>query len=247
MGLFTNPVGYAGYPPNATAPSQRVNSTVRAATLAEAQAGVRTDCYISPGTAAASTSAGAFTTLTSSGNTTLGTTGASINTLGSTNVGSTTAIKAGVSTITLTTTGGNYPGKLASTPPAAGFLGEQIRQTKAKGAAVALTSTVTSNITSVSLTTGIWDVSGICAMTGGAITGTIFEAAISTTSATLGTIGDDDVQTPTMATATSDSTLTVPSLRISLAATTTVYLVANATYTVGAATAYGRLSATRVA
>lgn len=53
MGLFSNPLGYAGYPPNPST-AQVVNSTVRAATLAEANAGVLTDVYISPATEAAS-------------------------------------------------------------------------------------------------------------------------------------------------------------------------------------------------
>ena len=52
MGLFTNPLGYAGYPPGVTAPSTVVNSTVRAATLAEAEAGTLQDVYISPYTMA---------------------------------------------------------------------------------------------------------------------------------------------------------------------------------------------------
>lgn len=50
MGLFTNPLGHAGYPPGASAPATVVNSTVRAATLAEANAGTLTDVYISPAT-----------------------------------------------------------------------------------------------------------------------------------------------------------------------------------------------------
>lgn len=55
MGLFTNPLGYAGYPPGASAPATVVNSTVRAATAAEAAAGTLTDVYISPATAQSST------------------------------------------------------------------------------------------------------------------------------------------------------------------------------------------------
>lgn len=90
MGLFTNPLGHAGYPPGATGTPTTQNTTVRAATLAEANDGTLTDCYLSPATAQAATvvdfaspPAGGFgsttprpvasTTLTSSGNTTLGT------------------------------------------------------------------------------------------------------------------------------------------------------------------------------
>lgn len=50
MGLFSNPLGYAGYPPGATATANKVNSTVRAATQAEATAGTRNDVYLSPAT-----------------------------------------------------------------------------------------------------------------------------------------------------------------------------------------------------
>ena len=50
MGLFTNPLGHAGYPPNVTAPATVVNSTVRAATEAEVLAGVLTNVYVAPAT-----------------------------------------------------------------------------------------------------------------------------------------------------------------------------------------------------
>lgn len=88
MGLFTNPLGYAGYPPGVTASAEVVNSTVRAATTAEVQAGTLNDVYVSPATIG-SIDTGLFasppplgdvapntvasTTLTSSGNTTLAT------------------------------------------------------------------------------------------------------------------------------------------------------------------------------
>lgn len=55
MGLFSNPLGHAGYPPGATAPATVVNSTVRAATAAEAATGTATDIYISPATAQSAT------------------------------------------------------------------------------------------------------------------------------------------------------------------------------------------------
>lgn len=53
MGLFSNPLGHAGYPPNPQY-ANKVNSTVRAATATEAAAEVLNDVYISPATAAAS-------------------------------------------------------------------------------------------------------------------------------------------------------------------------------------------------
>lgn len=50
MGLFSNPVGYAGYPPGASAPATVVNSTVRAATATETAAGTLGNAYVSPAT-----------------------------------------------------------------------------------------------------------------------------------------------------------------------------------------------------
>ena len=104
----------------------------------------------------------------------------------------------------------------------------------------------TTNIASISLTAGIWDVSSIGIFTAAAITGTNFKFSISTTSATNGTTGDNQAATPSPPTASAGNTLIVPSYRLTLTSTTTVYLVAEGTYTVGALTAYGRISATRV-
>lgn len=128
--------------------------------------------------------------------------------------------------------------------PGTGFLGEQIRSTVATGSAVALTSPTAANVTSISLTAGIWDVSGVV-MFKGAVTGTATGASINTVSATVGTQGDNYITSPTVPTAL-DYGITIPSYRISLTSTTTVYLVAIEIYTVGSASAYGRISATRV-
>lgn len=55
MGMFNNPLGYAGYPPGVTGTPTTQNSTVRAATAAEAAAGTLTNTYISPATADSAT------------------------------------------------------------------------------------------------------------------------------------------------------------------------------------------------
>lgn len=55
MGLFTNPLGYAGYPPGVTGTPTTQPASIRAATAAEASAGTLTDCYISPATADSAT------------------------------------------------------------------------------------------------------------------------------------------------------------------------------------------------
>ena len=48
--MFTNPLSHAGYPPGVTGTPSTQPSEVRAATSAEAAAGVLNNCYISPAT-----------------------------------------------------------------------------------------------------------------------------------------------------------------------------------------------------
>jgi len=55
MGMFTNPLGHAGYPPGVTGTPTTQPTAVRAATAAEAAAGVLTNVYISPATADSAT------------------------------------------------------------------------------------------------------------------------------------------------------------------------------------------------
>lgn len=53
--MFTNPLSHAGYPPGVTGTPQTQPSQVRAATVAEASAGVLDNVYISPLTAQSAT------------------------------------------------------------------------------------------------------------------------------------------------------------------------------------------------
>lgn len=88
MGLFSNPLGHAGYPPNVTGTPETQPASIRAATVAEANAGTLDNVYISPATLTAASGADfanppvlgfgsttprpvASTTLTSTGITTL--------------------------------------------------------------------------------------------------------------------------------------------------------------------------------
>lgn len=146
-----------------------------------------------------------------------------------------------------TQTGGAASGLTQGTAPSAGFIGEQIRATVAAGSAVNLPNNTGTNITSISLTAGIWDVSVIAQIS---CTGnfTNINASVSTTSATLGT-GGDNAAGQNYAAAQNNQTLclVVPAYRITLsAASTTVYFVAQTTFSTGASSGYGRISATRV-
>lgn len=142
-------------------------------------------------------------------------------------------------------TGLQLKGNNTNTAPPAGFIGEQIRATVSQASAVTVTSITQTNVTSISLTAGVWDVSSICAFNG-TITGNSFISSISTTSATLGTPGDNRVDTPTSPITGEDISTVIPAYRILLSTTTTVYLVAYGVYSIGTLKAYGRISATRV-
>lgn len=138
-------------------------------------------------------------------------------------------------------------GALNSTTPPAGYIGEQIRSYNSSPQN--LTTATPLNVTSIAITAGIWDVSGMVQFGGGAITGTSCAWGIGPNSASFtGTSGGDNQgNTPTVPTANSTLTVSIPSFRVALSTTTTYYLLAQSTFTVGTVTALGRISATRVA
>ena len=130
-----------------------------------------------------------------------------------------------------------------------GFVGEIISSTLAVGSAVPLTSGTTSDVTSISLTAGEWYVNGQVDYRAAASTSiTILTQGVNSTSATLGAQDtfSRNVSTAFVPTASNDVGLPVRGQAISLTATTTIYLVANATFTVNTLSAYGTLQARRV-
>lgn len=128
---------------------------------------------------------------------------------------------------------------------AAGSIGEYVSASVAPGSAVSLTTATDKNVTSISLTAGDWDVCGTVdfALTGA--TATDAYAGISTTTDTLG--GQDTYSNRVMSlTAVTDTIVQpTPLVRLSLAATTTVYLVAKAEFSAGTEAAYGSIRARR--
>jgi hypothetical protein len=142
------------------------------------------------------------------------------------------------------TTGMQMKGNNTNTAPPAGFIGEQLT---ANATGVSVSNATDTNITSVSLTAGIWDVAGMCDFAGSGITGTSFRLGINNTSATMpGSGGINQLSTTVVPTASSNSGLTICPQRRTLSGTTTVYLVCRANYTVGAVTVSGIITATRV-
>ncbi len=146
-----------------------------------------------------------------------------------------------------TQTGGAVGGITQGTAPSAGYVGEQIRATVGAGSPVTITTNNTPvNVTSINLTAGIWDVSGVVNFGGTSVVGTGSAISVNTTTATQGTAGDNRVDFPFVSSATTALSLTVPSWRVTASTTTTCYLVAQVTFSGGSPNCYGRISATRV-
>lgn len=115
---------------------------------------------------------------------------------------------------------------------------------------IALTSAAAANITSISLIAGEWDVSGVVVFDpAGTTSVTVKRGSISLTSAAIDTtlgrfFGHGGAASVDAGNASSYASKIV---RLSLGATTTVYLVASSTFTVDAMSAYGNISARKVA
>lgn len=155
---------------------------------------------------------------------------------------------------------GNLYGNWSGTAPAAGYVGEQISSFVRDTSAVDIPSGTIVDITSIVLTPGVWDVSGLVMFTG-MILGTRQNASIGTQSATIPNIsyGNNTASAVFTSTDEDDVSLAIPSYRQLVPVSggnITMYLIARATYTDPApptppatgpyAQAYGRISATRV-
>ena len=146
------------------------------------------------------------------------------------------------------TFGGGINGTTTNDSAAAGCVGEYVSSIIASGSAISLTNNTVTNITSISLTAGDWDVDGVVVFTPDTTTvRTRSIGAFNTTSASLPatyyrstlTLGTADAAGETYGGP-------VPIQRISLSATTTVYLMAYAQFSAGNQTAHGYISARRV-
>jgi hypothetical protein len=129
----------------------------------------------------------------------------------------------------------------------AGSVGEYVSATLAQGSAVALTNGVNANVTSISLTAGDWDVNATaCFAPAGTTQSTVWVGAISTVSATLPSAPNEGGTFIVPATSTGVSMCNTTGVRrISIASTTTVYLVVQASFTVSTNSAYGFIGARR--
>lgn len=164
----------------------------------------------------------------------------------------TTAVQT-ITNKTLTTptiTQGNLVGTTTNDNAAAGSVGEYTAAQVLIGAATPLVTTVAKTVTSISLTAGDWDVSGTVQYTsGGTTTSTLMDAIIglTTNSAVAAGVGGYSRLNAAGSLGTNPGHfLPVGQVRVSVAATTTVYLIANSTFATSTMSAYGEMRARRV-
>lgn len=146
-------------------------------------------------------------------------------------------------------TAGQIPGTTTNGNATAGNIGEYISSSIASGSAVVLTSATPANVTSISLTGGDWDVWGTVGfVAAGSTTATIFEGGINSISATLPTPPGAGAYTQvglSVGAGVTEPVFSVGSTRISLASTTTIYLVAQSTFAASTMSAFGFIGARR--
>lgn len=136
----------------------------------------------------------------------------------------------------------------------AGKVGEYVSSIIGNGTPVSLTTSTNTNITSISLTAGDWDVWGMVSFTPAATTNTTeYITAINTVSATLPGLSNPDKEIvlgfPSAGNviANGDPYNMPPMItRFSLSTTTTVFLIGRAAFTVSTQSAFGHIQARRV-
>ncbi|RKR42652.1 hypothetical protein [Paraburkholderia sp. BL17N1] len=125
----------------------------------------------------------------------------------------------------------------------AGSIGEFV--SSAVGA-TGLTAGTPANLTSISLTAGDWDVTGSARFSpAGTTTVSTISVAVNTTSATLGGPGTTTTLNSSLTTG-QPQILNAPTLRLSIASTTTIFLVVNSGFAVSTLTSDGIIRARRV-
>lgn len=145
---------------------------------------------------------------------------------------------------------GQYPGEPSTGSATAGNVGEYVESVIVSGSAVALTTATPRNLTSISLTAGDWDISMSANFLPAATTNaTVMLASISTTTGTADLTSGRFSQfalSSGVVTAGLNFTVPMPAVRFSLSATTTIFAVVSANFTVSTNSAWGIIHARRV-
>lgn len=150
-----------------------------------------------------------------------------------------------------TVTTPNIVGTTAVGNAAAGSVGEYVSSIIASGSAVSLTTATNANVTSISLTAGDWDIWGVVFFTPGATTNiTNLLGGWNTASATLLLVPDKSNIIAFQSTGIVPGAVTSSSGafqgRLNVSSTTTVFLIAQASFTVSTLSAFGGIQARRV-
>lgn len=125
-----------------------------------------------------------------------------------------------------------------------GDIGEYASSSVAFGSATSLVNNTPKTVTSIFLTAGDWDVSGVVAFAGSPTGPTVQLASISQTTNALGAQESNAAQ----AFNTSTTALTImptPTVRLSLSGSATIYLTCASAFTGGTSSAYGTIRARR--
>lgn len=144
----------------------------------------------------------------------------------------------------------NIYGEIDGVAAGAGYIGEPRSSLIASGAAVSLTTATPANVTLLALPAGDWDVTSnvnYIATTATVAIAALWEAGMNTVSATLPTDGTETYLSQGAITVSSFyASVAQPRKIINVSVATTVYLVAEATFTAGTVAAYGNITARRV-
>ena len=150
----------------------------------------------------------------------------------------------------VTVSRGQYPGESSTGNATAGNVGEYVESVIASGSATSLTTATAKSVTSISLTAGDWDVAGNISFIAAAGTSfTFIQCSISQTNNTQdATNGRSSMMSMAAVVpgAGTDFALAIQPVRLSLSGTTTVFIVAQAAFTVSTCTAFGMIRARRV-
>lgn len=167
------------------------------------------------------------------------------------NDASTTAILSLTDTGGLTVTGsvtpsstGGIVGTTTNNNATAGSVGEYVTAT---GGSTSVTTATPLNLTSISLTAGDWDVQSVIQYSpAGTTSVSDYYSSVNTTTATIGALGNYTKFAHTPGVPANTSVITSPSVRISIASTTTVFCVGQSDFSISTMTATGFIRARRV-
>lgn len=138
-------------------------------------------------------------------------------------------------------------GSVAAGDAVAGTLGEEKSAEVIVDDAVALVTATAKTIVQLSLPAGDWDVTGVVTFLPAALTSiTKLSQSISTTTNTHGSNKNKKANHMAAVVPNAEAIGDTPTVRINIAVTTIIYLIAQATFTVDTLSAYGYLRARRV-